>query len=254
MSEVFSFSPIATVRSSFIERVDAPRQGTADGGGVGTIEFLPGADMEFALEEIERWDRLWVIFVFHHNIGRGFSPKVTPPRGEERVGVFASRAPYRPNPIGLSAVKLLGRKGLVLRVGDIDILDGTPVLDIKPYVPFADAFPEAGSGFLEARDPGPRFEVVLSPIATAQKAWLDERGETAPAEIIRLLTMGPESRPYRRIRARQGGGAEIALKEWRADFVVAGTAVTIERFRSGWSPAQIAKGEAPAVHAAFVEA
>ena len=171
-----TFTPIGVVRTPFPDRVSAPRQPAAAIGVQGTIELEPGRDFEHALEDLEGWDRLWVIFCFHLN--EGWRPKVLPPRSaEKRRGVFSTRSPHRPNSIGLSVVRLRRVRGLVLDVEDLDIVDGSPVLDLKPYVPYADAFPEARTGWLEAlapsggdaqaaRDPEPGFEVVWSALAT----------------------------------------------------------------------------------------
>jgi tRNA-Thr(GGU) m(6)t(6)A37 methyltransferase TsaA len=134
VKDSYSFAPIGIVRSPFRERVDAPRQSTArDARGVaGTIELFAGHDFEHALSDVDRFDHLWVLFVFHRNVeqGRGWKPKVLPPRSVKRRGLFATRSPHRPNPIGLSVVRLLRVDGLVLHVEDLDILDGTPVLDL----------------------------------------------------------------------------------------------------------------------------
>ncbi len=125
------------MRSPFTERAEAPRQSQRARGVEGRIELEPGQGFEDALAGLEAWDYAWVLFVFHQNVeqGRGWKPKVQPPRAEAKVGVFATRSPHRPNPIGLSAVKIVGVEGLVVHVRELDLLDGTPVLDLKPYVP-----------------------------------------------------------------------------------------------------------------------
>ena len=152
--------PIGFVRSPYGEKVEAPRQGTA-GGAAGTVELLPG--YEDALSDLEGFDRIWLVFWFDRSVG--WKPKVLPPRSDAKRGVFATRSPHRPNPIGLTAVRLERVSGLVLHVRDLDLVDGTPVLDIKPYIPYADAFPEAGAGWLQGFDPRPAWTVAFEPAA-----------------------------------------------------------------------------------------
>lgn len=253
-----TFTPIGVVRTPFPDRVSAPRQPAAALGVKGTIELTPGRDFEHALEDLAGWDRLWVIFCFHLN--DGWRPKVLPPRSsEKRRGVFSTRSPHRPNPIGLSVVRLLGVRGLVLDVEDLDIIDGSPVLDLKPYVPYADAFPEARTGWLEplapssgesagaARDPEPGFEVVWSAAAAEQAAWLThEHGIDLVPRVNAVLTLGPQPHPYRRIKA-EGAGFRLAVKDWRARFHVAGRVVTVESLGSGYRAAELAASLDPAV-------
>jgi tRNA-Thr(GGU) m(6)t(6)A37 methyltransferase TsaA len=154
----FSFTPIGVVRSPYTERFGTPRQPTitaqvkGDALLPGRIELVPG--FEGALDGLEGHDRIWVVFVFHLNTGHGV--RVRSPRDEsETRGMFATRSPHRPNPIGLSCLQLTSVDAAagVLHVLGLDILDHTPVLDIKPYVPYADAFPDARAGWLEGRVP-----------------------------------------------------------------------------------------------------
>src|SRR6202000_473846 len=120
---------------------------------LGTVELFPGTGVEHALEDLDGWERIWIAFVFHLNAESAFRTKVPPPRSAKRRGVFATPSPYRPNPIGLSSVELLEVRGLTLSVRDVDMIDGSPVLDLKPYVPYADAFPNARAGWLGSLAP-----------------------------------------------------------------------------------------------------
>jgi tRNA (adenine37-N6)-methyltransferase len=252
-----TLTPIGVVRTPFSDRVSAPRQAAAGRGVKGTIELDSGRDFEHALEDLEGWDRLWVIFCFHLN--DGWRPKVLPPRSAgKRRGVFSTRSPYRPNPIGLSVVRLTAVRGLVLDVEDLDIVDGSPVLDLKPYVPYADAFPEARTGWLEslttggdvattARDPEPGFEVVWSALATEQAAWLQqEHGIDLISRMNAVLELGPQPHPYRRIKV-DGDGFRLAVKDWRARFRVEGRVITVEAIGSGYRAAELATSREPAV-------
>lgn len=246
-----TFTPIGVIHTPFIERSEAPRQATAAEGVAGTIELSPGRDFEHALCDLEGWDRLWVIFCFHLN--PGFRPKVLPPRSEgKRRGLFSTRSPHRPNPIGISVVRLERVEGLTLHVLDVDMIDGSPVLDLKPYVPYADSVDEASGGWLAAADPGPSYEIRWAPLAAEQASFLAaEHGVDLRPAIDQALALGPQPHPYRRIRV-DGDGFRLAVKEWRVRFVVAGQVVTVERLITGYRPSQLA-GPGLDAHRALVE-
>jgi tRNA-Thr(GGU) m(6)t(6)A37 methyltransferase TsaA len=242
------FEPIGVVRSPFTEKASAPRQATTAADVEGTIELYPGRGFEHALEDIETWGRLWVIFVFDRVVG--WRPKVRPPRSTKRRGVLATRSPHRPNPIGLSAVRLVGVEGLTLRIRDVDILDGSPVLDLKPYVPYADAFPDAGSGWLETvADPIPSTAVLWSDEARAQSEWLTARGVDLRAPVESALALGPEPNAYRRIRrvaeSRDPDARELAVKEWRVRFTTVAGGILVTSVHSGYRPRELALGDSP---------
>jgi tRNA-Thr(GGU) m(6)t(6)A37 methyltransferase TsaA len=140
-------NPIGVVHSPFKERYAAPRQPALGEAVTASIELNRGANLEQAVKDLESFSHIWVIYWMHLN--RGWNPTVIPPRGpKERRGVLATRAPHRPNSIGLSAVKLVSVKERVLEIETLDMLDGTPVLDIKPYIPYADSLPDASHGWL----------------------------------------------------------------------------------------------------------
>ena len=237
MSVAYSFEPIGIVHSPFAERVNAPRQAPVAADVAATIELYAGHGYDHALEGITEWDYLWVIFVFHRNVeqARGWKAKVQPPRSAGKRGVLATRSPHRPNPIGLSAVRLERVDGLVLHVRNVDLLDGTPVLDIKPYVAYADAYPEARAGWLEARDPIPQWQVEFTERARDQVEWLHARGVELRAAIASALALGPEPHPYRRIRPH-GTGARLAVRDWRADFTVEGRTIVVGDIKTGYRP------------------
>ena len=148
--------PIARMHSDFSTKFGIPRQSGLVKELRSTIVFEPEYRNGDALRGIEAFTHLWVIWQFSEAVGTGWSPTVRPPRlgGNTRMGVFATRSPFRPNNLGLSCVRLLGvehteRYGTVLHVGGADLMDGTPIFDIKPYVPYADCHPEASGGFTD---------------------------------------------------------------------------------------------------------
>jgi tRNA-Thr(GGU) m(6)t(6)A37 methyltransferase TsaA len=249
----FEFHAIGIVRSPFDERASAPRQASAGAGVAARIELFPGHGYEDALEGLEGWEYAWVLFVFHKNVeeGRGWNPKVLPPRATEKQGVFATRSPHRPNPIGMSAVRIERVEGLVVHVRDVDLLDGTPVLDLKPYVAYADARPDARAGWLEAADPRAPWTVEFSERARAQLAWLRDHGVDLGPPIEAALALGPQPHAYRRIR-KHGAGMRLAVKDWRADFDVHERRIVVRSLESGYKPGQLASDASLAVHRAFV--
>ena len=147
--------PIAHIHTDFPEKFGIPRQSGRVGALQGRIVFEPSYRNPDALREIEGFSHLWLIFDFSLAHRDGWSATVRPPRlgGNRRIGVFASRSPYRPNPLGLSCVKLERTEetpdGYELIVSGVDLLDGTPIFDIKPYIPYADCVPDAVGGYTE---------------------------------------------------------------------------------------------------------
>jgi tRNA (adenine37-N6)-methyltransferase len=246
-----TLQPIGFVRSPLATKVQAARQPRAAAGTRARIELLPGRNFEHALEDLARWELIWVIFWFHHNAG--WRPKVLPPRSTSgRKGVFATRSPHRPNPLGISAVRLERVAGLVLHVRDADMLDGTPVLDLKPYVAYTDAHPQAGTGWLqdavragaEVQPPDPvcGYTVQLEAPAAEQAAWIQARTGLPLGERIRsTLSLGPAPHPYRRIR-RVTHGMQLSVKEWRVRFTVSERDVRVSAIDSGFRASQLAAG------------
>ena len=154
MAEELRFTIIARIHSDFPTKFGIPRQSGLVQELKSRIVFEPEYRDENALRGIEQFTHLWLIWNFSES--KGWSPTVRPPRlgGNTRLGVFATRSPFRPNPIGLSVVRLEGverdpKLGPVLVVSGADLLDGTPILDVKPYIPYADSHPEASGGFTE---------------------------------------------------------------------------------------------------------
>ena len=262
--------PIGFVRTALESKAEAARQPATAAGTQGRIELLPGRNFEHALDDLAGWEFIWVIFWFHLN--PRWRPKVLPPRSTSgRKGVFATRSPHRPNALGLSAVRLQRIAGLTLHLGDVDMVDGTPVLDIKPYVAYTDAHPGARNGWLEGAadagrpgagaapiDPLAGFTVMMEALAAAQADWIEARTGLRIQQRIRdTLALGPEPHPYRRIK-REGNTLRLAVKEWRARFTVVGRAVRVLDIASGYRAAQLTAAHADdgllAAHREFVTA
>jgi len=224
----FSFESIGIFRGPWKDKADAPRQPRAAEGAPGLIEVFAG--YEDALADLDVWDTLWVVFVFDR--AEGWKPKVLPPRSTTKRGVFSTRAPRRPNAIGISALRLTKVVGREVHVEDADLLDGTPVLDLKPYVAWTDARPDAGGGWL-AEDPGRSWEVRIGERADEQLAWLAARGVDLRSRVVDHLGIGPHPHAYRRIKARSDGSYVLAVKTWRVGFRIEGGVVRVDEVRCG---------------------
>ena len=195
-----SLDPIATVHSCFGGKFAVPRQPGLCPSAWGKLVFRPEYRSREAVRGIEGFSHLWLIFGFHETVGQGWRPTVRPPRlgGNERVGVFASRSTFRPNGLGLSIVKLEGvdltaAEAPVLLLGGLDLVDGTPVYDVKPYLPYADCIPDAADGF--AGEEIPRLSVRVEPVAMAAFERLPERARQVLHEVLSL-----DARPPTRTR------------------------------------------------------
>ena len=169
MSQEFSMKVIARIHSDFSTKFGVPRQSGLVDELEATIIFEPEYRNPDALRGLDGFSHLWLVWVFDQAVRKDWSPTVRPPRlgGNQRMGVFATRSPFRPNPVALSSVKLAGieqtaEHGTVLKIRGADLMDGTPILDIKPYIPYADSHPDAIGGFASA-PAGEPLEVTIPP-------------------------------------------------------------------------------------------
>ena len=201
--EIHNIRVIAHIRSDFPEKFGIPRQSGLVPALRARIVFEPEYRDPAALRGIEGFSHLWLLWQFSAAVREDWSPTVRPPRlgGNARMGVFATRSPFRPNPLGLSCVKLEGVRldpalGPVLEVSGADLMDGTPIYDVKPYLPYADAHPEAVGGFAPA--PDARLTVELPP-ALAEKLPPETRGA-----LVGVLAQDPRP-PYQHDAARVYG-------------------------------------------------
>ena len=163
----YTFEKIGVMQTPFTDKFGIPRQPGLVASAKGVLKLRPDARLTAALRELETFTHVWIIFVFHRHGGGPWRAAIRPPRlgGSKVVGVLASRSPHRPNPVGMSAVRLdridvNAKGGAEVHVSGVDLLDGTPVLDIKPYLPYADSIPEASAGWASA--PIPRVPITLA--------------------------------------------------------------------------------------------
>ncbi len=253
-NSTYSFKPIGIVRGGGEFPQQAPRQGVF-ARNEGYIELFPHCNYEQALEELDGFERIWLLFVFDRN--SNWKPRVLPPYGIDRkVGLFASRSPYRPNPIGLSAVELVKIEGLKIYIRNFDLLDGTPVLDIKPYIPEADSFPDSKAGWRD-QVPSPP-ELVIAPATCEGMKKLLALGGPDLADVARIqLTLQSENPRRQRITGVPGQEQILAYRTWRIAFVREGDQVSVHRIFSGYTPAELASKEDiygdKEIHRSFLE-
>ena len=183
--------PIAQIRNDYTAKFGIPRQSGLVEQVQSTIVFEPEYRNADAFRGIEGWSHLWLIWIFSEAVRDTWSPTVLPPRlgGKTRMGVFATRSPFRPNPIGLSSVKLTGfdlhsKDGPVLYVAGADLMDGTPILDVKPYLPYTDSHPDAIGGFAE-----PVREYHLEVVFPEE--WMSQVPERLREPVLGLLAQDP---------------------------------------------------------------
>jgi len=253
--------PIGVFHCDRDDKYAVPHQPGLTPGMTGTVVLEAGRNLDQALEGLEEQERLWLIFAFHQS--SGWKPKIMPPRGDKKLGLFSTRSPHRPNALGMSCVRLLGIDGLTLSIADHDLLDGTPILDIKPYLPYADAYPTASIGPLGQPL---SYTVDFSNFARRQLEWLaEEGGLSLDKRILPRLSFNPFPHPSHRIRiigAKEGVPLyELANKTWRILYTIdeAAYLVTVQEIRSGYDEATLAgqktsRWDDVALHQAFVAA
>ena len=210
MSETYELKTIGHVRSDFPEKFGIPRQAGIVDALEAAIIFEPEYRREEALRGLEGFSHIWVIWQFSEAVRGSWSPTVRPPRlgGNTRMGVFATRSPFRPNPIGLSSVELerieYTDHGPVLHVRGADLMDGTPIFDIKPYVAYADSHPEAKSGFTDTV----QFEKLRVELP-------DGLAEALPEGLMEVLENDPRPRYHddpERVYGMEYGGKEVKFR------------------------------------------
>lgn len=224
--------PIGFLRSGKTVKFQAAHQPLPDASERNVLELVPGSGYEQALRDLAGFSRVWLLWWFHRNTE--WRPLVLPPRGPaQRRGVFATRSPHRPNPLGLTAAPLIAVKRGQLILGACDLMDGTPVLDIKPYIAAYDSFPEARAGWWDAvesaLDVAPQYEVRFLPLAELQTEWLRRTWDIEfRPRMIELLSRDPSQHRSRRIRRRGDTRLVIGCGAWRAVFFTTERVVTIE--------------------------
>ena len=225
-------TPIAHFKSPFSSKFGIPKQSGLAKDLPGRIVFEPAYRNADALRGLEGFTHLWMIWQFSANAHKANSPVVRPPvlGGNEALGVFATRSPYRPNPIGLSCVRidhidLDTKEGPVIHVLGADLMDGTPLFDIKPYLPYADCHPEATGGFTDTRS-WPRLEVQL---AESVRKQLTEQEAATLADILALDPRPHYQKDPNRIYGMPYGKWDVKFRVTDGEVQVVGISTTNEK-------------------------
>ena len=224
----YHIDPVGFIQSPYKEKFAVPRQPRLAPSATSRLKLVGDANSPEAVRGIEQFSHLWLLFLFDQNLDAGWRPTVRPPRlgGNERIGVFASRATFRPNGIGMSAVEL---KGVVqegnqtyLELGSVDLVDNTPIIDIKPYIPYSDSIPEALGGFAE-KEPNV-LDVYLS--IEAQKS-LASHPQKSHIEAVIKEVLGQDPRPaYKKGKADTKEYA-VNLFDLNVKFIVDSNSITV---------------------------
>jgi len=216
---MYEIKPIGFFEAIEEEKYAVSRQPAVLKGNRGKIVLNPGCNFEQALSDLDGFDRIFVIYRFSKN--HAWKPKVLPTRGDKKRGVFATRSPHRPNFLGLSCLQLIDIQGLTLNVINHDLLNGTPIFDIKPYIVYADCFPDAKQGWLEEVGNEPLFAVKWLREAQEQRDFLEMKWKVLLASnIYPRLSVHPFPKKQNRIKALENGFYEIAYKTWRVRYAV----------------------------------
>ena len=249
MNNEFTFKALGYVRCGQKYRSEAPRQGVfAENEGI--IRFEKGNNFEQALADLKGFSRIWVIFCFHLN--DNWKPLVQPPvvGQKKKVSVFATRSPHRPNSIGMSCVELIKVDGLDVHIRNFDMLNDSPVLDIKPYVPRVDSFPDARIGWLENAKLD-SYQISFSEMAEKQMSWLETRSGLDLKSFCEVqMQHDPVNSSRKRIEAESEGEFIIFCRTWQIHFSLneRNKQIKINYIESNYSPEELALGSPDPYH------
>ncbi|MBL4940602.1 MAG: tRNA (N6-threonylcarbamoyladenosine(37)-N6)-methyltransferase TrmO [Colwellia sp.] len=201
MTEVISeltLSPIGVVNSPYKEKFAIPRQPGLVNSAKGTIKLLGDVNNIESVRGLTQFSHIWLLFVFHGSQEHGWKPLVKPPRlgGNKKIGVLATRSTFRPNPIGMSVVKLdkvqVIKQEVILHISGLDLLDKTPIIDIKPYVPYSDSVPNANAGFAQTE---PQLNLTVEFSKQAQSTLLTLKQELPELALFIKQVLSQDPRP-----------------------------------------------------------
>jgi tRNA (adenine37-N6)-methyltransferase len=235
---MIELEPIAFIRCQSNELYELPSQGSLREL---EAEIIFNGDMSQAIQDLKGIDRLWLIFHFH--LSEGWKRKVFPPRGNKKISVLATRSPHRPNSLGLSCVKLLKVEHNSLKISGHDLVDQTPIFDIKPYLPFADSFEDSAMGWLDKVESHQHYDIVWEPLAHEQISWLEQNSQWQIKRLASQILSAGIRLDRDRITQLDEKNYELACKSWRLRFKQKEKAIHIDKIYSGYSADSLASEE-----------
>jgi len=195
---VISLNPIGIANTPYKEKFAIPRQPGLVSSAKGTVKLLGSVNNIDSVRELEQFSHIWLLFIFHGTEDQGWKPLVRPPRlgGNKKMGVLATRSTFRPNPIGMSVVKLdkleIDNQDVILHISGMDLLDQTPIVDIKPYIPYSDSLPNANAGFAQT---GPEISLTVAFSEQAQLALATLNTEFPELSLLIKQVLAQDPRP-----------------------------------------------------------
>lgn len=213
-------NPIGYLKCEQKYSYQVPRQ-SVYANNEGFIQLNKGCNFEQALKDLTGMERIWVIFQFHQN--STWKPLVTPPVVEEgrKISLFATRSPHRPNPLGLSCLELVRVEGLKVYVRNFDLINNTPILDIKPYIPASDSFPEAKTGWLKPKDPQKIFRLCYKKEICNKINWLEKNTDLGFKSFLELqLGYDPLNKKRKRLELISENKYILSYRTWRIKFII----------------------------------
>ena len=233
----YTISPIGLIETPYKEKFSVPRQPRLVTSATARIKLMGEANCPESVRGLEQFSHLWLLFLFDKNLDSGWKPTVRPPRlgGNERIGVFASRATFRPNGIGMSAVQFQGisqsNGDIYIELGSVDLVDGTPIVDIKPYIPYSDSVREANGGYAQEKP----SELSVSSSQQAMSVLASRQNGSHEQQVIEQV-LAQDPRPaYKKGKADSKEYA-VYLFDFNVKFTVNDnllTVTTIDSFDKG---------------------
>ncbi len=236
--ETYCLEPIGIIETPYKEKFAVPRQPRLVPEAKARVKLVGEANTPESVRGLEQFSHLWLLFLFDQNLEAGWKPTVRPPRlgGNERIGVFASRSTFRPNGIGMSAVEVKGvtKQGdqIYIDLGSVDLVDGTPIVDIKPYIPYSDSVPDANGGYAE--DEPAKSQVTFSSQALSSPALASEAKRSDTEHVLRVIeqVLAQDPRPAYKKNKPDSKEYAVSLFDLNVKFTVEGNLITVTAIES----------------------
>ncbi|MGY5704465.1 tRNA (N6-threonylcarbamoyladenosine(37)-N6)-methyltransferase TrmO [Vibrio antiquarius] len=230
---MYSIEPIGVIETPYKEKFAVPRQPRLVPTAKARVKLLGAANSPEAVRGLEQFSHVWLLFLFDQNLEAGWKPTVRPPRlgGNERIGVFASRSTFRPNGIGMSAVEVKGvtKQGdqIYLDLGSVDLVDGTPIVDIKPYIPYSDSIPEAQGGYADQEPEKSQVTFSVQALAT-----IKNRSDTDYVRSVIEQVLAQDPRPAYKKNKPDDKEYAVNLFDLNVKFTATSNLITVTAIES----------------------